>query len=78
MNFWLAPHHRACCACTDCFNRIQSLLAEFGLMIKKSVKVLRSVLTDVLEDAGNELAGLARLCIERAKELWTELDAHIQ
>lgn len=63
---------------TACVNRIRGLLAEFGLVFGKSVKVLRALLTDVLEDASNELAGLARLCIERAKEQWAELDAHIQ
>ena len=39
---------------------------------------LREVLSDVLEDASNELAGLARLTVQRAKEQWAELDAHIQ
>ena len=63
---------------TACVNRIRGLLAEFGLVFGKSAKVLSAVLSDVLEDAGNELAGLARLVMQRAKEQWTELDAHIQ
>ncbi len=36
------------------------------------------MLSDVLEDASNDLAGLARLVVQRAKEQWAELDAHIQ
>ena len=44
---------------TACVNRIRGLLAEFGLVFGKSAKVLREVLSDVLEDASNELAGLA-------------------
>ena len=63
---------------TACVNRIRGLLAEFGLVFGKSAKVLREVLSDVLEDASNELAGLARLAVQRAKDQWVELDAHIQ
>jgi transposase len=63
---------------TACVNRIRGLLAEFGLVFGKSAKVLRAVLSDVLEDGGNELAGLARLVVQRAKEQWAELDVHIQ
>ena len=47
-------------------------------VVTKSAKVLKEVLSDVLEDASNELAGLARLVVQRAKEQWAELDAHIQ
>ena len=63
---------------TACVNRIRGLLVEFGLVFAKSAKVLSEVLNDVLEDAGNELAGLARLAIQRAKDQWVELNAHIQ
>ena len=63
---------------TACVNRIRGLLGEFGLVFGKSATVLREVLSDVLEDASNELAGLARLVVQRAKEQWAELDAHIQ
>ena len=47
-------------------------------VVTKSAKVLREVLSEVLEDASNELAGLARLAVQRAKDQWVELDAHIQ
>ena len=64
---------------TACVNRIRGLLAEFGLVFGKSAKVLRAVLGDVLEDASHELAGLARLAVQRAvqraKDQWPELDA---
>ena len=51
---------------TACVNRIRGLLAEFGVVVAQSPKVLREVLSEVLEDAGNELSGLARLVIQRA------------
>jgi transposase len=63
---------------TGCVNRIRGVLAEFGLVFGKSPKVLRAVLTDVLEDAGNELSGQARLVLQRAFDHWRELDAHLQ
>ena len=47
-------------------------------VVTKSAKVLSEVLSDVLEDASNGLTGLARLVVQRAKEQWAELDAHIQ
>jgi transposase len=62
---------------TACVNRIRGVLAEFGLVFGKSPKVLRAVLTDVLEDAGNELSTTARLVLQRAFEHWCELDAHM-
>ena len=62
---------------TACINRIRGLLAEFGLVFAQSPKVLRQNLSCVIEDASNELAGMARLVIERAQSQWAELDAHI-
>lgn len=63
---------------TACTNRIRGILAEFGLVFAQSSKVLREVLSTVIEDASNELAGLARLVLERAQSQWAELDAHIE
>ena len=40
-------------------------------------KVPHECLSDVIEDASNELAGMARLVIERAQSQWRELDEHI-
>jgi transposase len=54
------------------------VLAEFELVFGKSPKVLRAVLTDVIEDAGNELSGQARLVVQRAFEHWRELDEHMR
>jgi transposase len=51
---------------TACINRIRGLLAEFGLVFAQSPEALRQVLPDVMEDAGNELGGLARLALHRA------------
>ena len=63
---------------TACINRIRGLLAEFGLVFAKSAKELREVLSTVIEDASNDLAGLARMVIERAQSQWAELNAHIE
>lgn len=60
-----------------CTNRIRGLLAEFGLVCAQSLRTLRQHLPDIMEDASNELGGLARLALQRAKEQWDELDAHL-
>ncbi len=41
---------------TACINQIRGVLTEFGLVFGKSPRVLRAVLTDVIEDASNELS----------------------
>lgn len=53
-------------------------MTEFGLVFPQTSEVMREVLTTVIEDASNEIAGLARLVIERARTQWKELDEHIQ
>ena len=58
-------------------NRIRGLLAEFGVVLPQGSSVLRERLTDVIEDASNDLAGMARLVIERALQHWRELDEQI-
>ncbi len=60
-----------------CINRIRGLLGEFGLVFAQRPSVLRHALPDVIEDASNELGGLARLALQRAWEQWQELDAHL-
>lgn len=60
-----------------CINRIRGLLAEFGLVFAQSPRALQTVLSDVLEDAGNELGTLARLTLQRAQVQWRELDEHL-
>ena len=62
---------------TACINRIRGLLAEFGLVFPKGVGALQAVLSEVLEDASNELGTLARLTLQRAQTQWHELDAHL-
>jgi transposase len=62
---------------TACMNRIRGLLAEFGVVLPQSPRVLRERLTDILEDASNEIASMARLVMQRAQEHWRELDEHI-
>lgn len=63
---------------TGCINQIRGVLGEFGLVFGKSANVLRSVIVEVIEDAGNELSGLARLVVQRALERWRELDEHMR
>lgn len=63
---------------TACISRIRGVLGEFGLVFGKSPKVLRAALPEVLEDAGNELSGRARLTVQRAFEQWRELDEHMR
>lgn len=60
-----------------CINRIRGLLAEFGLVFAQKPAVLRQALPDALEDATNELGGLARLALQRAWAQWQEIDAHM-
>lgn len=60
-----------------CINRIRGLLAEFGLVFPQKPAVLRLALPETIEDASNELAGLARMALQRALEQWSELDEHL-
>lgn len=62
---------------TACINRIRGLLLEFGVVVPTGVKALSATLDDILEDAGNELNGLARVTLQRAQAQWRELDAHL-
>ena len=61
-----------------CINRIRGLLAEFGLVFAQSPDALRRALPDAMEDASNELGGLARLALQQAFAQWRELDAHLR
>jgi len=62
---------------TACINRIRGLLAEFGLVFAQRPEVLRAVLSEVVEDAGNELGAVARMALQRAHLHWIELECHI-
>lgn len=62
---------------TACINRIRGLLAEFGLVFAQGASELQGVLSDVLEDASNEMGTLARLTLQRAQSQWRELDEHL-
>ena len=62
---------------TACINRIRGLLAEFGLVFAQGAAALQLVLSEVLEDASNELGTLARLTLQRAQAQWRELDEHL-
>jgi transposase len=59
---------------TALINRIRSLLAEFGLVFAQSPEALRAVLADVIEDASNELPGVARLALQRVQLHWIDIE----
>lgn len=59
---------------TALINRIRGLLAEFGLVFAQSPQALRAVLADVIEDATNELPGVARLALQRAHLHWIDIE----
>jgi transposase len=61
----------------SCINRIRGLLAEFGLVFPQKPEVLRQALPETIEDASNELGGLARMALQRAWTQWQELDEHM-
>lgn len=55
---------------TALINRVRGLLAEFGLAFAQSPDALKRALPDVLEDADNELPGIARLALQQAFGHW--------
>lgn len=63
---------------TSCINRIRGLLAEFGVVLPQSPEVLRRHLSDIVEDASNDIASMARLVLQQAQEHWRELDEHVK
>ncbi len=63
---------------TASINRIRGMLTEFGLVVSKSPDKLREKLADMLEDASNDLSGMARLVIQEAYDQWKDLDERIE
>jgi len=63
---------------TALISRIRGLLLEFGLSYAKGPEALRPLLAGVLEDASNELPGIARLALQRAHEQWIALDEQLR
>jgi transposase len=62
---------------TALVNRIRGLLAEFGLVVAQSPEVLRRALPGLIEDATNELPGVARLSLQRAQLHWIDIELQI-
>jgi transposase len=62
---------------TACINRIRGLLAEFGLVFAQTPEVLRRELSDVIEDATNDLPALVRMALREAHLHWLELECHM-
>jgi transposase len=63
---------------TALINRIRGLLAEFGLVFPRSPQALRAVLAEVIEDASNELPGVARLALQRAQWHWIDIELQMK
>lgn len=63
---------------TALINRIRGVLAEFGLVFPQSPEALRRVLAEVLEDASNELTGIARLVLQRGQLHGIDLDLQMK
>ncbi|KQP09119.1 IS110 family transposase [Pseudorhodoferax sp. Leaf265] len=62
---------------TALINRIRGLLAEFGLLFAQGPEALRLVLASVIEDASNEMPGVARMALQRAHLHWIDIDLQI-
>ena len=59
-------------------NRIRGMLTEFGLVVSQKPEKLREKLTDILEDASNDLSGLARLVVQEAYDQWRDVEERIK
>jgi len=62
---------------TTLINRIRGLLAEFGIAVAQSPEALRLALPALIEDASNEVPGIARLALQRAHLHWVDIDLQI-
>jgi transposase len=62
---------------TGLINRIRGLLGEFGLSFAQSPDALRAALPAVIEDASNELPGVARLALQRAHLHWIDIELQL-
>ncbi|MGF6812586.1 transposase [Paraburkholderia sp. Clong3] len=62
---------------TALVNRIRGLLSEFGVFIPQGIHRLHSLFLQHVEDASNELPGIAREALMRAWQHWHALDLEI-
>jgi transposase len=62
---------------TALVNQIRGLLGEFGIVLAQGIHRLRQVLPDILEDAENDLPGLARQTVAELYENLATLDKRI-
>jgi transposase len=62
---------------TALVNRLRGLLAEFGVFFPQGIGAFRSRFVDALEDATNEMNGLARMALLCGWEHWQTLDKQI-
>lgn len=59
-------------------NQLRGLLSEYGIVFPAGYTALRKGLSDVLEDASNELTYTARQLIDDVREEWEKLDGDIK
>jgi transposase len=62
---------------TALVNQIRGLLGEFGIVIGQGIDRLHRALPDILEDAGNDLPGLARQTFAELAERLAKLDERV-
>jgi transposase len=62
---------------TALVNQIRGLLGEFGIVLAQGIHRLRRVLPDILEDAENDLPGVARQTVAELYESLATLDKRI-
>lgn len=62
---------------TALVNRLRGLLGEFGGFLPQGIDVLRARFVEALEDASNEMNGLARTALMRGLQHWHALDQEI-
>jgi transposase len=65
------------CERTAVINTVRGLIAEFGIVFPQGPEELRRHITDVLEDASNELTPLARRALQRAHLHWLEIELQL-
>lgn len=59
-------------------NQIRGALTEFGLVVPTNPDNLRAALHDLIEDASNEMNGLARILLQRGYQHWIAIDEQLR
>ena len=68
-------HYRAR---TEQANKIRGLLAEYGITLPQGISHVANRLPEIIEDAGNDLAGMFRELLAHLRAHLAELDRQVQ